>query len=67
MNNEHVKGAWNDIKGKVKEDVGHATGNTKTEGEGIADQLKSKVQTGLGDAKDAVKRGIDKMLNGNKH
>jgi uncharacterized protein YjbJ (UPF0337 family) len=63
MNNEHAKGNWNETKGKVKEEVGHAFGNTKTETEGVVDQIKGKVQKGLGDLKDAVKGGVDRVLN----
>lgn len=62
MNNKHVKGAFNEVKGKIKEEVGHATGNNKMEGEGVIDRVKGKVQQGLGDLKDTVKRGVDKVL-----
>jgi uncharacterized protein YjbJ (UPF0337 family) len=63
MNNDHVKGKWNEVKGKVKEEVGHVTGNKSQAAEGVADQLKGKVQKGLGDAKDALKKGVDKVLH----
>lgn len=66
MNNQHVKGAWNEAKGKVKEEVGHATGNSRMEGEGIVDQVKGKIGQKLGDVKDAVKRGVDSMLDKKK-
>ena len=66
MNNQHVKGAWNKAKGQVKEEVGHATGNTRMEGEGIIDQVKGKIGQKLGDAKDALKKGVDTLLEKKK-
>lgn len=66
MNNQHVKGAWNKTKGVVKEEVGHATGNTRLEGEGIIDQVKGKISQKLGDVKDAVKKGVDTLLEKKK-
>jgi uncharacterized protein YjbJ (UPF0337 family) len=62
MNNNHVKGTINEVKGKVKESVGHATGNRRLEGEGIVDRVKGKIEKGLGDLKDKVKKGIDSAL-----
>lgn len=66
MNNEHVKGGINDVKGKVKEEIGHATGNNKLEGEGVIDRVKGKVQKTVGNVKDTVKRGVDTALGNDK-
>ncbi len=55
MNNEHVKGAVEKGEGKVKEAVGHVTGDRKLENEGKVDQIKGAVHTAVGDVKDAVK------------
>jgi uncharacterized protein YjbJ (UPF0337 family) len=66
MNDQHAKGTWNEVKGTVKENVGHSLGDSKTEAEGIGDRIKGKVQKGLGDVKDAVKRGVDKVLDTDK-
>lgn len=63
MNNEHVKGAVNEVKGKIKENVGHMSGKNKMEGEGVLDQVKGKVQKELGNIKDAFKKGVDTALN----
>jgi uncharacterized protein YjbJ (UPF0337 family) len=57
-----VKGNANEIKGKVKENVGHLVGNSKMEGEGIVDRVKGKIQKGVADVKDAVKKGVDTSL-----
>jgi len=66
MNNKHVEGKWNEVKGSLKQDMGHATGNTRLEGEGIVDRIKGKFQQSLGDLKDAVKRGVDNVLEDKK-
>lgn len=63
MNKDHVKGGFNDIKGKVKEEVGHATGNNKTAASGVKDQVVGKVQKAMGDMKDRVKEKVDNFLS----
>jgi uncharacterized protein YjbJ (UPF0337 family) len=65
MNNQHVKGTINQIKGRVKEEVGHHTGDSKMEAKGVAERVIGKIQNGLGDLKDAVKAGVDKVLHSN--
>ena len=63
MNNNHVKGTWNETKGRIKEEIGHDTGDNKLEGEGVVDRVKGKIETAFGDVKDAVKKGVDKVLH----
>ncbi len=63
MNNQHAKSTLHETKGKIKEEVGHLTGNTRTESEGVGEQIKAKVERAYGDVKDAVKKGVDKVLN----
>jgi uncharacterized protein YjbJ (UPF0337 family) len=63
MNKTHVDGKLDDLKGRAKEDIGHVMGNSKLESEGIFDQIKGKVEDGFADAKDAVKRGVDRVLH----
>jgi len=62
MNKEKIKGSWKIAKGRVKEELGHATGDTSTEAEGVADQIKGKLQKGFGKAKDALKKGVDAVV-----
>lgn len=66
MNNEHVKGTLNHVKGRVKEEVGHATGNHSMAGEGVIERVKGKIQQGMGDLKDAIKKGVDTVLSHDK-
>ncbi len=56
MNNEHVKGAAEKGEGKIKEVVGHVTGDRKLENEGKVDQVKGAVHSAVGDVKDAAKK-----------
>ena len=63
MNNDHAKSKVNEVKGRIKEEVGHAVGDNKLAGEGVLDRVKGKIQEGLGDVKDAVKSTVDKVLH----
>ncbi len=51
-NEDQVEGKAKDIGGKVKEEVGDATGNNDMKREGQEDQVEGKVQKGVGDATD---------------
>ena len=61
MNNDQVKGRVEQAKGSVKEAAGKAVGNPNLRDEGSADKTAGKVQAGFGDAKEKVKKGIDKL------
>lgn len=47
---------------KVKEELGHATGNTTTETEGVVDQIKGNVNKNVGKVKDTLKKGVDAVV-----
>jgi uncharacterized protein YjbJ (UPF0337 family) len=55
VDKEHLKGGAQDIKGKVKEKIGSATGNRDLEAEGKMDQVEGKTRKVVGDVKDAIK------------
>jgi uncharacterized protein YjbJ (UPF0337 family) len=55
VDKDRIKGSANQAAGKVKEWAGKATGDSKTEAEGNADQVKGKVQNAVGGLKDAVR------------
>ena len=55
MDEQHVKGAGDKIKGAVKDAVGGATGDSKLQAEGKLDKAKGAARDVVGDAKDAVK------------
>jgi uncharacterized protein YjbJ (UPF0337 family) len=63
MNNEHIKSGINQAKGRIKEEVGHLTGNNTLEGEGIIERVIGKVQETVGHAKDSAKKLIDTALD----
>jgi uncharacterized protein YjbJ (UPF0337 family) len=54
MNEDTVKGAVNDAAGRAKRQVGEWTGDTGTQAEGAAQQVKGKVQKAWGEVKDAA-------------
>ncbi len=54
MNKDQIKGVTNQVTGEIKQQIGKLTGDTQTEVEGHARELKGKLQKGLGDAKEAV-------------
>jgi uncharacterized protein YjbJ (UPF0337 family) len=59
MNSDKVKGTLDDAAGRVKRQVGEWTGNTETQVDGAAQQVKGKVEKTIGNVKDAV-RGTTK-------
>ena len=52
MDKDRIKGKIDEIKGDIKERVGGATKDRSTQGEGMLDQAKGKVQGGFGKLKD---------------
>jgi len=62
MNKSHVSGTVKEVKGKVKEEIGHVTGKEKLASEGVVDQVIGKIQQAFGDIKDRVKDAVDKVL-----
>lgn len=61
MNEDRIKGSLKEAKGNIKEAAGKMVGNRKLQGEGLVDQAKGKTQAGYGDAKEQVKKGIDRI------
>jgi uncharacterized protein YjbJ (UPF0337 family) len=57
---DKIKGAANQIAGSLKQAAGHAVGNPNLESEGAAQKLKGNAQEVVGDAKDAIKKIVDK-------
>ena len=57
---DRIKGVANQVGGAIKENVGAATGDAKTEAEGAAQRAGGKVQNAAGGAKDAVRDVVKK-------
>ena len=56
---DKLKGAANQVAGKIKRGVGEATDDPELKGEGELQEAKGKLQKALGDAKSAVKKAAD--------
>ena len=73
MNSDEIKGTIDDAAGRAKRQVGEWTGDTKTQAEGAAQQVKGKAEKVVGNVRDAVNdatnrsaendRDIDDNLN----
>jgi uncharacterized protein YjbJ (UPF0337 family) len=61
MNKDEIKGKMNDVKGRVERQAGEWTGDTESQVKGAGDQLKGKMQQGVGKIKDAGNKAIDDM------
>ena len=55
MDKDRVKGAGQNLRGKVKEAAGKVTGDSKLKAEGKADQVAGKVRNAVGGVKDAIR------------
>jgi len=55
VDKDRVEGSATNLGGKVKEGAGKLTGDEKLKNEGVADQVKGKVQNAMGSVKDALK------------
>jgi uncharacterized protein YjbJ (UPF0337 family) len=53
---DKVEGTVHEVKGKVKEKVGHATNNPNLEDEGTAENIAGKVQKKVGDIEKVVEK-----------
>ena len=56
-----LENKFDEIKGSVKEGLGKLTGDKALEGEGLAEQVVSKVKEAAEDAKEAVEGVIDNV------
>lgn len=63
MNEDSLAGEGRDVLGKVKETAGDLTGNTRLQGEGLADQVGGKVQKVVGAARDALSIDGEPLLD----
>lgn len=61
MDKKNLEGELDNLKGRVKETVGVATGDRELEGEGKLDQLKGKVKEVAGNIREGIKEKLDKL------
>lgn len=55
MNKDHIKGKWDDVKGRVKEGIGDATDDPNLRDEGTIDRAKGGMRDAWGDVKDGAR------------
>lgn len=55
MNKDRMKGTIDEVVGSAKRKAGDLTGNTKLQVEGIAQQVKGKVENAWGKTKDVIR------------
>lgn len=58
MNELHIKGGWNELKGKLKQKYGELTDDDLAYEEGQDDQLWGRLQQKLGQTKDEIRKAI---------
>ena len=56
MNNLKIKGNWNELKGKLKQESGELTDNDLVYAEGQEDELIGRLQKKTGKAQDELKK-----------
>jgi uncharacterized protein YjbJ (UPF0337 family) len=59
MDEDRIKGKAEDVKGRVKRQVGEWTGDEEAQAEGAMDQAKGKAQNAWGKVKDAARDVAD--------
>jgi uncharacterized protein YjbJ (UPF0337 family) len=53
---DKIKGKAHEVKGAVKEKVGHATNNPKLENEGADEKVAGKIQKKVGDVEKVLEK-----------
>jgi uncharacterized protein YjbJ (UPF0337 family) len=61
MNKLQIKGSWNELKGKLKQQYGNLTDNDLVFSEGKEDELLGRLQKKLGKSKGEVRQMIEKL------
>jgi uncharacterized protein YjbJ (UPF0337 family) len=58
---DKIKGNWNTIKGRLKQQYGELTEDDLTYEEGLEDELVGRIQKKTGKTKEEVKNFIDQL------
>jgi uncharacterized protein YjbJ (UPF0337 family) len=61
MNKLQIRGSWNELKGKLKQQYGNLTDDDLVFSEGKEDELLGRLQKKLGKSKDEVRQMIEKL------
>jgi uncharacterized protein YjbJ (UPF0337 family) len=63
LNDDELRGKADQIKGRVKDAVGRATGDEQLRDEGAADEASGKVQEGVGKGRRKIGEAIEDLGN----
>lgn len=66
-NKDELEGKFDQAKGAVKENVGHAAGDREMESEGVADRAGGNLQEGFGTARRKVGETIEDIGDSISH
>jgi uncharacterized protein YjbJ (UPF0337 family) len=61
MEKLRMKGAWNEVKGKLKQKYGQLTDDDLTFAEGKEDEMYGRLQQRLGKTKEEIRNEIEKL------
>ena len=61
MDKKNLEGGLDNLKGRVKETVGVATGDRDLEAEGKLDQVKGKIKDAAGNLREGIKDKLDDL------
>jgi uncharacterized protein YjbJ (UPF0337 family) len=61
MDRLQMKGAWNQVKGKLKQKYGQLTDDDLTFAEGKEDELYGRLQKRLGKTKEEIRKEIESL------
>ena len=67
MNELRIKGNWNELKGKAKEQWGRLTDDDLDQIEGESDQLVGAIQKHYGKSVDEAKREVKEWQSRDRH
>lgn len=65
VNNDVLKGKWNQLKGSVKSQWGELTDDDLTQAEGEYDKLVGKLQERYGYERERAEREVDEFMSRN--
>jgi uncharacterized protein YjbJ (UPF0337 family) len=63
MNSDELKGKADQLKGKVKQGVGHLTDDERLHDEGAVDEAAGNIQEGYGKARRKVGEALDDIAD----
>jgi uncharacterized protein YjbJ (UPF0337 family) len=61
MNKLQMKGSWNELKGKLKQQYGNLTDDDLVFSEGKEEELLGRLQKKLGKNKDEIRQMIERL------